>query len=172
MAFSTTFIFVVLLTVCHDSLSFSENKVRPESKQLRHPWLHHPRESNLAPAQTGKAKMIGSHLTMPIVAAAVSICLTMPISVAYAGDVSNGSKIFEANCVACHVGGKNLVNPERNLSKEAIYKNLGQVEESTVKKFIQDGLVHRGVFAFGGKLKDTEFSDVSAFVVDQASQGW
>lgn len=101
--------------------------------------------------------------------AMLSIFLVMPPSAAYAGDVINGSRLFEDNCAACHVGGQNLVNPERNLSKEAIQKHLGGVDEDEVKKFIKDGLVHRGVFAFGGKLRDVEFSDVSAFVVDQAS---
>ena len=39
---------------------------------------------------------------------------------AFAADVAHGGQIFSANCVACHMGGGNVVNGERTLKAEAL----------------------------------------------------
>jgi cytochrome c6 len=34
---------------------------------------------------------------------------------AYAADADAGKQVFSANCAACHAGGRNAVNPQKNL---------------------------------------------------------
>ena len=93
--------------------------------------------------------------------------MMIPIEFAQAGDIAHGSKVFKDSCSPCHVGGKNLVVTEKSLSEEAIIRHLGSVDEATIKTFVQDGMVHRGVFAFG-HLTEAEYTDVSSYITDQA----
>ena len=49
---------------------------------------------------------------------------------ALAEDASNGAKIFNANCAACHSGGNNLVNATKTLKKDALEKyEAGMIAE-------------------------------------------
>ena len=43
-------------------------------------------------------------------------------SPAWAGDAANGAKVFNANCNACHMGGRNAVNAKKTLSKQDLEK--------------------------------------------------
>jgi cytochrome c6 len=53
------------------------------------------------------------------VAGVASLLVATP---AFAGDADAGEKIFNANCAACHAGGKNSVVPDHTLEKAAIEK--------------------------------------------------
>ncbi|MHC5827773.1 MAG: c-type cytochrome, partial [Nostoc sp.] len=43
-------------------------------------------------------------------------------SPALAADAVSGAKVFSANCASCHAGGKNLVQANKNLKKDALEK--------------------------------------------------
>jgi cytochrome c6 len=53
------------------------------------------------------------------VAGVASLLIAAP---AFAGDADAGEKVFNANCAACHAGGKNSVVPDHTLEKAAIEK--------------------------------------------------
>jgi cytochrome c6 len=103
-------------------------------------------------------------------AAMTAICgWTLATSAAHAGDITKGSNIFQANCVACHVGGQNMIARERTLQKDALEKNFGSLDEKAIKDFVQNSMVHRGAFILGSKLSDKDFENVVSYVVDQAA---
>ena len=115
----------------------------------------------------GQSKEVESHLHEYSITLFFLSAVMLPTDAVYAKDIIHGSRVFKESCSACHVGGQNLVVPSKSLSEEAIIRNLGSIDEETIKKFIQDGMVHRGVFAFG-RLSDAEYTDVSSYVTAQA----
>jgi cytochrome c6 len=103
-------------------------------------------------------------------AAVAAICgWTLVAGSACAADIAKGQQIFDSNCAACHVGGQNLINAPRTLQKEAIEKNLGSLDPTTIQDFVQNSVVHRGAFILGSKLSNKDFENVVSYVVDQAS---
>ncbi|HCV56499.1 cytochrome c553 (cytochrome c6) [Synechococcus sp. Minos11] len=92
---------------------------------------------------------------------------------AFAADVAHGGQIFSANCVACHMGGGNVVNGERTLKAEALdayLANYGDGHEAAIAYQVTNG--KNAMPAFGGKLSDGDIADVAAYVEDMASKGW
>ena len=53
-------------------------------------------------------------------------------SPALAADTAHGAKIFKANCNACHLGGKNVVQANKNLKKEALEKYAMYSQEAII----------------------------------------
>mgnify|MGYP003350569722 CR=1 FL=1 len=51
---------------------------------------------------------------------ALCVALLFGTAPAFAADVAHGAQVFSANCVACHMGGGNVVNAERTLKAEAL----------------------------------------------------
>lgn len=94
-----------------------------------------------------------------------SFALSTP---ALAGE-ADGAGIFSANCAACHAGGKNLVNPQKTLSKA----DLDKYEMNSVEAIVTQ--VKNGKAAmprFLGKLNETQIEAVAAYVLEQAEKGW
>lgn len=88
---------------------------------------------------------------------------------AWAGDVANGAKVFTANCAQCHLGGKNLVNAEKTLQKEALEKyGMNSLEAITTQ--VTKGKA--AMPAFGGRLTAAQIEDVATYVLAQAEKGW
>lgn len=85
------------------------------------------------------------------------------------GNTANGEAIFKANCAACHVGGKNLVNPTKTLKKEDLEK-YGMNSFDAIKNQIIKGKA--AMPSFLGKLDDQQIEDVAAYVLAQAEKGW
>lgn len=90
-----------------------------------------------------------------------------------AGDVANGAKIFAVNCASCHIGGKNVIMPDKNLTKEALSKYLGGYDakpEEAITSQITNG---KGAMpAFTGRLTPEQIADVAAYVSDKSANGW
>lgn len=88
---------------------------------------------------------------------------------AFAGDAAKGATVFNANCAACHMGGKNLVNATKTLSKADLEKNaMNSVEAITTQ--VKNG---KGAMpAFGAKLNAEQIDDVAAYVLSKAESGW
>lgn len=88
---------------------------------------------------------------------------------ALAADVANGAKVFSANCAACHIGGGNLVNAAKTLSKTDLDKN-GMASLEAIKTQVTNG--KNAMPAFGGRLNADQIADVAAYVLDTADKGW
>lgn len=88
---------------------------------------------------------------------------------ALAADVTNGGKIFGANCAACHMGGNNVIMANKTLKKDAL-SQFGMDSESAIINQVKNG--KNAMPAFGGRLTDEQIQDVVAYVLDQSEKGW
>lgn len=90
-------------------------------------------------------------------------------SPAFAADPASGAKVFNANCAACHAGGKNLVQPAKTLKKDAL-EQYGMNSAEAIIAQVTNG---KGAMpAFKAKLKPEQIEDVAAYVLEQAGKGW
>ncbi|MEO1689925.1 MAG: c-type cytochrome [Cyanobacteria bacterium J06631_6] len=88
---------------------------------------------------------------------------------AVAGDAASGAKIFSANCAACHAGGRNVIQGEKTLQKDALEKyEMNSLEAITYQ--VNNG--KNAMPAFKGRLTDAQIEDVATYVLSQAEQGW
>eukprot|EP00966_Prymnesium_polylepis_P053565 1238425-Prymnesium_polylepis.1 len=53
-----------------------------------------------------------------VAAVAAVAALTIAAAPAFAGEKGAGASVFNANCAACHVGGQNVILPEKNLQQD------------------------------------------------------
>ena len=90
------------------------------------------------------------------------------ISVLFA-NVANANAVFDKNCASCHAGGKNVMNPDKTLSKESLEKN-GVNNLADIKALVTKG--KPPMPGFQGALDDAAIADVSAFVLEQSKKGW
>ena len=86
-----------------------------------------------------------------------------------AADAVNGAKVFSANCASCHAGGKNLVQANKNLKKEALQK-YGLYSAEAIIAQVTKG--KNAMPAFGKRLKPKQIQDVAAYVLSQADKDW
>ena len=99
----------------------------------------------------------------------VAIAAFSLIKAAWAGDIANGATIFTANCAACHMGGKNVVNPAKTLQKEDL-ENYNMYSLEAIKTQVTNGKA--AMPAFGNKLSPQQIEDVASYVLSQAEKGW
>ncbi|MBD2596203.1 c-type cytochrome [Nostoc spongiaeforme FACHB-130] len=85
---------------------------------------------------------------------------------ALAADTSNGAKVFSANCASCHAGGKNLVQANKTLKKDALDK-YGMNSAEAIIAQVTNG--KNAMPAFKGRLKSNQIEDVAAYVLDEAN---
>ena len=86
---------------------------------------------------------------------------------------ADGAGVFSANCDACHVGGGNLVNPERTLSQadlNSYLANYSSDHESAIATQVKNGM--GPMPSFEGVLSASEISDVAAYVESMSTNGW
>ncbi|MBW4562163.1 MAG: c-type cytochrome [Mojavia pulchra JT2-VF2] len=92
---------------------------------------------------------------------------------ALAAEISNGAKIFNANCSSCHIGGGNILISQKTLKKEALSKYLENYDNDSIQAIInqvQNG--KNAMPAFKAKLSNQEILEVAAYVFQQAEKGW
>ncbi|NEQ82888.1 MAG: c-type cytochrome [Moorea sp. SIO2I5] len=95
------------------------------------------------------------------------ITFSFPDSALAAGDPANGGKLFAANCNACHMGGKNVVNPAKTLKKSDLEKYNKYSAEAIIKQ-VTNG--KPPMPAFRGRLKPDQIENVAAYVLQQADK--
>jgi cytochrome c6 len=88
---------------------------------------------------------------------------------ALAADATNGAKVFSANCASCHAGGKNLVQADKSLKKDALEK-YGMYSAEAIISQITKG--KNAMPAFKGRLNSSQIEDVAAYVLEKADKGW
>ncbi|MBD2344954.1 cytochrome c6 PetJ [Anabaena subtropica] len=86
-----------------------------------------------------------------------------------AADSVSGAKVFSANCASCHAGGKNLVQANKTLKKDALEK-FGMDSAEAIIAQVTNG--KNAMPAFKGRLKPNQIEDVAAYVLDQADKDW
>lgn len=89
--------------------------------------------------------------------------------VSIAVNTTNGEKIFQLNCSACHAGGVNAIVAEKTLKKDILEKN-GMDDNDAIIYQVTNG--KNAMPAFGGRLNDKDIEDVAFFVLKQSENGW
>ena len=77
----------------------------------------------------------------------------------------NGEILFKNNCSVCHLGGNNIIIPEKNLKIETLEAN-GMDTTSAIRYQIING--KNGMPAFGGRLKEIEIEQIASYVLESA----
>ena len=99
---------------------------------------------------------------------AAFIAAGMAVAPATAADLDNGANVFAGNCAACHAGGNNVIQNEKTLRKDALTSYLtGGFSEASIVYQVTNG--KNAMPAFGGRLDDSDITDVAAYVYDQAN---
>ena len=88
---------------------------------------------------------------------------------ALAGDVASGAKIFNANCVACHINGGNVIIPTKTLKQADLEKN-GKNSVDAIVTQVTKG--NGAMPAFRGRLNSAQIEDVATYVLSQSEAGW
>lgn len=102
-------------------------------------------------------------------ALAAIVALLAFVAPAQAADLAHGGQIFSANCAACHLGGRNVVNAAKTLQK-ADLEQYGMASIEAISTQVTNG---KGAMpAFGSKLSADDIADVASYVLDQAEKGW
>jgi cytochrome c6 len=98
------------------------------------------------------------------------IALTLTFSPpALAADTTNGAKIFSVQCVGCHVNGGNIVRRGKTLKKKALQRN-GVESLEAIASLVANG--KNNMPAYKDRLSAQQIENVSAYVLEQADQGW
>jgi len=103
---------------------------------------------------------------------AVMLTLTLVFSFSsavFAADLSNGAKVFSANCASCHVGGGNVINRAKTLSQADLTK-YGMNSLDKIIAQVTNG--KPPMPSFKSRLTADQIEDVASYVVDKASSGW
>lgn len=106
-------------------------------------------------------------LSLFLLACAIATFALTPA--AWAGDAVKGVQVFSANCASCHMGGKNVVNAQKTLQKEALEK-YGMNSLEAIKTQVTNG--KNAMPAFGGRLTAEQIEDVATYVLAQSEKGW
>lgn len=100
---------------------------------------------------------------------AIACVMLLWPSAAQAADVAKGAEIFSAHCNACHLGGKNVVNGTKTLSKSALEK-YEMLDLEKIKNQVTNGKA--AMPAFKGRLKPDQIENVASYVLEKANKGW
>jgi len=79
--------------------------------------------------------------------------------------IKNGETLFNLNCSVCHLGGNNIIIPEKNLKKQTLEENGMNSLNSIVYQIING---KNGMPAFGGRLQEDEIEILASYVLKQS----
>jgi cytochrome c6 len=88
---------------------------------------------------------------------------------AWAISLENGEKVFHMHCSVCHIGGNNVIIPEKNLKKEALEAN-GMNHVKAISYQVMNG--KNGMPAFGGRLTEPDIDDVATYVLQKGNKNF
>lgn len=83
--------------------------------------------------------------------------------------LGNGQRVFEAQCMGCHVHGGNIIRRGKTLKLKALQRNHRDSVEA-IANLVRNGKMPMS--AYKDTLTEQEILDVSAYVLNQAQQGW
>jgi cytochrome c6 len=83
--------------------------------------------------------------------------------------LGNGQLIFETQCAGCHIHGGNIIRRGKNLKLKTLERrHMDSIE--AIAHIVRNGKMPMS--AYQDTLTEQEILDVSAYVLDQAQQGW
>lgn len=88
---------------------------------------------------------------------------------ALATNIASGKGVFQGNCAACHIGGRNNLNKKKTLSKSDLEK-YDMFDTDKIIYQVTNG--KNQMPAFNARLKPQQIEDVAAYVMAQAESGW
>ena len=77
--------------------------------------------------------------------------------------IEKGEKLFNNNCSVCHLGGNNIIIPEKNLKLETLEAN-GMNTVNAINYQVING--KNGMPAFGGRLKEEDIEQIAYYVLE------
>lgn len=81
--------------------------------------------------------------------------------------LDQGEQLFLQHCNVCHIGGKNVIIPEKNLQKRTL-EITGMNTVDAIRYQITNG--KNGMPAFGGRLEEKEIEKIAIYVLDQSNK--
>ncbi len=121
---------------------------------------------SLLPCFTARRRSLKQILIVLLITLTVlTIAFTPPV----AADTATGAKIFSLQCAGCHVNGGNIVRRGKTLKQKALKKN-GMDSLEAIANIVTNG--KNNMSAFKDRLSEQQIQDVSAYVLEQAEQGW
>ena len=81
-----------------------------------------------------------------------------------AKNLETGEVLFNQNCQVCHIDGKNIIIPEKNLKKKILEANGMDTVEAIVYQ-VTNG--KNGMPAFGGRLTEREMERISFYILTE-----
>jgi cytochrome c6 len=90
---------------------------------------------------------------------------TLETSKVNAISIEKGEKLFNNNCSVCHLGGNNIIIPEKNLKLETLEAN-GMNTINAINYQVING--KNGMPAFGGRLKEEDIEQIAYYVLESA----
>ena len=103
-----------------------------------------------------------------ILASAIAfiILVTPP---ALATSTTETATLFTNSCAGCHINGGNIVRRNKSLRSNAL-KKFGMDSTDAIAQLVKNG--QYAMPAYKGRLTQQQIVDVSAYVLEQAAQGW
>jgi len=77
-------------------------------------------------------------------------------------ELDTGEILFRKNCSVCHIGGNNIIIPEKNLRYDTLQAN-GMDNLDSVVYQVTNG--KNGMPAFGGRLQEIEIEKIGIYVL-------
>ena len=105
-----------------------------------------------------------NELLLPII---TLFTLFIPIKIVKA--IETGEILFKNNCSVCHLGGNNIIIPEKNLKHGTLEAN-GMNSKSAISYQIING--KNGMPAFGGRLNESEIEKIAYYVLEQSANNF
>ena len=87
----------------------------------------------------------------------------------YARSLEKGEILFQRNCSVCHLGGNNIILPEKNLKLETLEAN-GMNSLSAIVYQITNG--KNGMPAFGGRLNEQDVEEIAHYVIEASKNNF
>ena len=78
-----------------------------------------------------------------------------------------GKQLFQQNCIVCHLGGNNVIIPEKNLKKNSLEEN-GMNTLNAISYQILNG--KNGMPAFAGRLTEIEIESIAKYVLEDSTK--
>ncbi len=104
-------------------------------------------------------------LTLVLLIFTLIIALTPNV----AAETNDTAQVFSTNCAGCHLGGGNIVRRGKNLRQKALKKyHMDSID--AIADLIENG--KNAMPAYKDRLTNQQILDVSAYVLNQADQGW
>jgi cytochrome c6 len=84
-------------------------------------------------------------------------------------EIDRGQDVFVNTCSACHIGGTNVIVPQKKLTQEALEK-YAMDSVDAIKQQVTQG--KNAMPAFAKRLTPEQIDAVSSYVLEQADAGW